>query len=75
MQQFSKTGGEKYRKNIVILVGFLEKKNIFLDDIGHSFETSGWIFFTITNNMRQILSRNYVLKKKVALKKRHSRIC
>ena len=49
---------------------FSEKINeIFLDNIGHRFETSGWIFFyTKTNIMCQILSRSDVLKEKVGCK-------
>ena len=45
--------------------GIFEKSDIFLDNIGYSFETSGWIFSTKTGTMCQILSRSAVLKKKV----------
>ena len=39
--------------------------DIFLDDIGHSFETCGWLFLTSTNIMCQIVSKTDVLKRKV----------
>ena len=43
--------------------------------IGHSFETSGWIFiFTKTNIMWQILSRSDVSKKKVGYPTRKKKI-
>ena len=50
--------------NVIKLMGFsVKKKDISLHNIVRSFETSGWIFFTQTNIMYQILSRNDVLKK------------
>ena len=45
--------------------GIFGKEYIFLDIIGRSFETSGWIFIAKTNIMCQILSSSDVLKKKV----------
>ena len=44
--------------------GIFGKIGIFLDNIGHKFETSGWIYFIINNIMYQILSRSDALKKK-----------
>ena len=46
-------------------MGFSEKVRFFLDNIDHRFETIGWIFFTKTNIMCQILSRSDALKKKL----------
>ena len=31
---------------MIIIKGILGKSDIFLDNIGHSFGTSGWIFFS-----------------------------
>ena len=45
--------------------GMFGKSDIFLDNIGHNFKTSGWIYFTKTNITSQILSRSDVSKKKV----------
>ena len=48
VQEFSETGGGKMWEKCLHPLGFLEKSHIFLGNIGHSFETSGWIFFTKT---------------------------
>ena len=42
VQEFE-TGVEKYGKMFRMNVIF-RKRDIFLDDFGHSFETRGWIF-------------------------------
>ena len=44
---------------------FLEKVTFILENIGDSFETSGWIFFTKVIIMFQIFHRSDVMKKKV----------
>ena len=59
--------------------GIFRKRDIFLENIGHNFETSGWIFFfTKINIVCQILSRSDILKKKVGYpshKNRHLGCC
>ena len=50
VQEFSEIGGKKCLK----LMGFPKKSDIFLNDIGHNFEISGWILITKTNFMCQI---------------------
>ena len=45
------------------IIGIFRKSDIFLDNIGNSFETSGWVLIIKTDIMCQILSRNDVLKK------------